>query len=185
MNVIETAIPGLLEIVPAAHVDERGSFVKTFHRERFESLGLRTDFVEEYYTRSRARVLRGLHFQLPPHGHVKLVTCVHGRVLDAVLDLRAGSPTFGRHVLFALSARRPSLVYIPEGLAHGFFVPGSGAVLLYKVTSLHAPAHDAGILWNSAGIPWPDPDPIISDRDRSFPPLDGFVSPFRLAPRHA
>jgi dTDP-4-dehydrorhamnose 3,5-epimerase len=180
MKIQPTSIPGVLEITPFVAHDARGVFVKSFQEERFAAHGLATRFAEEYYTESCRRVLRGLHFQTPPHDHAKVVSCVYGKVLDAVVDLRVGSPTYGRCAVFKLTSDRPSLIYIPPGLAHGFYVRSERAVLLYKVTTGHAKEHDSGILWNSAGIPWPDPEPILSERDRRFAPLAAFSSPFRF-----
>lgn len=98
--------------------------------------------------------------------------------MDVVVDLRQGSPTFGRFQTFFLSAQRANLVYIPQGLAHGFYVLTKSAIVMYKVTTMYAPEFDAGVLWNSVGIPWPDRDPILSERDRAFPSFSEFQSPF-------
>jgi len=174
-------IPGCYEVCPKIFTDERGLFVKTFHHDLFAAHGLETRFAEEYYSFSRQRVLRGLHFQLPPRDHVKLVYCVAGEVLDAVVDLRVGSPTYGTHETIVLSARKANMLYIPAGVAHGFYVTGESALMMYKVTTVHSPEHDAGILWDSVGIPWPDAHPVVSGRDSGFVPFAAFVSPFRYA----
>jgi dTDP-4-dehydrorhamnose 3,5-epimerase len=179
---IPTAISGCYELRPAVAADARGTFVKTFQREWFEQQGLRTDWAEQYYSVSRKGVLRGLHFQMPPHEHAKLVFCTAGEVLDAVVDLRVGSPTFGHHVCIALSAERGNMVYLDAGLAHGFYTISESVTLLYNVTSEYAATHDTGIRWDSAGIPWPDGAPQVSDRDRKFLPLAEFASPFRYGP---
>jgi dTDP-4-dehydrorhamnose 3,5-epimerase len=171
-------LPGCHEILPTVARDRRGSFVKTFHREAFAAAGLAHDFAEEYYSVSRQGVLRGLHFQVPPRDHAKLVYCVAGSVLDALLDLRRGSPTYGEHRLVTLSSRRRNLVYVAPGLAHGFYVTSRSATLVYKTTTVHAPDCDRGVRWDSAGIPWPDREPVLSDRDRGFPALADFDSPF-------
>jgi dTDP-4-dehydrorhamnose 3,5-epimerase len=173
------SLSGCFELFPAVHRDARGLFVKTFHEQTYAAAGLATRFVEEYYSVSKRRVLRGLHFQVPPHGHEKLVYCTQGDVLDVVVDLRVGSPTFSRHQTFRLGARRRNILYIPVGLAHGFYVLSASATLVYKTTRVHSEDHDRGVRWDSAGIPWSDPDPIVSDRDRSLPPLAEFQSPFR------
>jgi dTDP-4-dehydrorhamnose 3,5-epimerase len=175
-----TEIPGCFEIGTAVLRDHRGIFVKTFHQDLFAQHGLETRFAEEYYSYSGPGVLRGLHFQLPPHEHVKLVYCVQGEVLDVVVDLRVGSPTFGKHHCVTLSSEKANMLYIPAGLAHGFYVNSPHALMMYKVTSVYSPAHDAGVHWNSAGIPWHDPNPVISDRDNAFAPLTAFQSPFRF-----
>ncbi|KIE43356.1 dTDP-4-dehydrorhamnose 3,5-epimerase [Geobacter anodireducens] len=183
MDFRETDIPGCVEITPRILRDERGTFVKTFHREMFAMQGLNTAWAEEYYSVSHRGVLRGLHFQLPPHDHDKLVYCTRGSVLDAALDLRRGSPTYGGHVLLELSATAGNMLYLPRGLAHGFYVQSESATLVYKVTSVYAPQHDAGILWNSAGIPWPDNAPTLSPRDAGFGSFNGFASPFEYQDR--
>lgn len=157
----------------------RGRFVKVFHKQTFAEKGLETHFAEEYYSISHKNVIRGLHFQLPPMDHVKMVYCVQGEVLDVVLDLRVGSPTYGEHVLFELSAAKANSIYIPKGMAHGFCAVSELAILVYKVGTIYSPNHDAGVLWNSAGIAWPTKQPILSARDQSFPTLDKFISPFR------
>lgn len=182
MKIEQTTIPGCLEILPQVLRDKRGSFVKTFHRDFFAEHGLATRFAEKYYSVSGRGVLRGLHFQVPPHAHAKLVHCISGEVLDAVLDLRVGSPTYGKWATFKLCAEKASMIYIPAGLAHGFYVTGDNAIMVYMATTVHSPAHDTGILWNSAGIPWPDDNPVISERDGNFVKLTDFTSPFCYAP---
>lgn len=176
MKIEPTIIPGCFEIIPSVFIDDRGRFVKTFHRGLFAEKGLEVEWFEEYFSTSRQRVLRGLHFQLPPHDHVKLVYCASGEVLDIVLDLRAGSPTFGAHAMFRLDSEAAHMVYIPQGCAHGFYTLTDQATMMYKVSTLYAPNHDAGLLWNSAGIPWPDPAPIISVRDKTFPTFAEFTT---------
>lgn len=175
-------IPGCYEISPKVIGDKRGRFVKIFHRDLFAEHGLSLDLAEEYYSESVRGVLRGLHFQTPPMDHVKLVYCIVGEAFDAVVDLRAGSPTYGQFATFHLTAQRGNAVYAPPGLAHGFCVTSEQAVLVYKVSSVHAPLHDAGILWNSAGIPWPAEQPIISERDLTFPTLKQYQTPFVYHP---
>ncbi len=185
MEAKPTKLPGCFELWPQIREDQRGRFVKTFHRDVFDQHGLETHFAEEYYSVSRKSVLRGLHFQVPPMEHVKMVYCVRGVVFDAVVDLRIGSPTYGQHAAFRLSADNGNIIYIPPGLAHGFYVLDDLAVMLYKVSSVHAPDHDTGILWNSLDIPWPDPSPNISERDQQFPSLADFTSPFRFKSENA
>jgi len=178
MIITETNIPGCYEIRPKILTDHRGRFIKTFQENLFRNGGLPDRFAEEFHSESRRGVVRGLHFQLPPMAQAKVVYCVSGEVLDAVVDLRVGSPTFGRFATFTLSDRDGTILYIPEGLAHGFCVLSDSAILMYKVTAGYTPSLDAGILWNSAGIPWPVSDPVLSDRDRAFPRLSEFKSPF-------
>lgn len=181
MRITSIEIPGCFEIQPEVFRDRRGTFVKVLQEEVFQRHGLVTQFAEEYYSSSRKGVLRGLHFQLPPHDHVKLAYCVSGRVFDAIVDLRRGSPTYGRHITLELSAEKANLLYLPSGIAHGFCVLSASAVVIYRVTTVYAPDYDAGILWNSVGIPWPVERPILSERDRGFPRFEDFHSPFVFA----
>jgi len=181
MEIVRTSIPGCLQLLLPVHEDERGLFVKTYQEEGFRNHGLVTEFAEEYYTVSRQHVLRGLHFQLPPQDHIKLVHCAEGMVLDAVLDLRIGSPTYGHHALVELTSKKANLLYIPRGVAHGFLAMSEHAVMLYKVTTSYSPQHDTGIHWNSAGIPWPVKEPIVSSRDKGFAHLRDFRSPFTFS----
>lgn len=177
-SISATNIPGCLEIRPVIHEDTRGRFVKVFQCEAFAAKGLCTDFREEFYSVSLRGVIRGLHFQSPPADHDKLVYCVDGIVQDVVLDLRKGSPTYGRHTLVQISAQEGNMIYIPRGLAHGFCVLSKVATLVYKTSTTHSPEHDGGVLWNSAGVPWAESNPIVSDRDRMHPALTTFQSPF-------
>lgn len=154
--------------------------MKTFHADFFAEQGLATEFREQYYSVSKAGVLRGLHFQTPPADHAKLVFCTAGAVLDVALDLRLGSPAFGRHLALALSAENATQAYIPPGCAHGFCVTQAPATLVYATTTEYVPAFDAGVLWNSAGIDWPIETPTLSERDAGFPSLADFASPFRF-----
>ena len=176
--ITETAIPGLHAIRFALRGDARGSFVKTFHAGRFAEAGLPTDFREMYYSVSTRDVLRGFHFQVPPAQHAKLVTCAEGRVLDVVVDLRRASPTFGQTVARELDGTDPSGFVIPAGCGHAFLTLSQQAMLVYCVTSVHAPEHDRGIAFDSVGFDWPVANPILSDRDRAFPSLTELETPF-------
>lgn len=173
------AVPGCFRLLPFRQGDERGWFLKTFHEPSFQALGLETAWKESFVTRSAKGVLRGLHFQSPPHQHAKLVTCLSGRVLDVVLDLRAASPAFGRCDAVELCGDRGEAVYVAPGCAHGFLALEDDTLLQYQVSSPHAPDHDHGILWSSIPFTWPVADPMLSDRDRAFPPLAGFATPFQ------
>ncbi|MBA3888910.1 MAG: dTDP-4-dehydrorhamnose 3,5-epimerase family protein [Gemmatimonadaceae bacterium] len=174
------AIPGAWEVRPRRFEDARGSFVKVFVRSAFDDCGLETDFDEQYHSVSVRGVLRGLHFQVPPVDHAKLVYCAHGSVLDAVVDLRIGSPTYRQAATVQLRADVGNALYVPRGLAHGFLVTSESALMVYNVTSEHAPAADTGIRWDSAGIAWPERAPTVSPRDTAFERLSDFVSPFRF-----
>jgi dTDP-4-dehydrorhamnose 3,5-epimerase len=176
-----TSLPGCVLLRPPVREDERGRFVKYFHAGAFTGAGLATEFREDYYSVSQQGVLRGLHFQLPPHAHDKLVVCLAGEVLDVALDLRRGSPTYGRHFATTLSGEESLALFMPAGMAHGFYVTRGPATLLYKVGTVYEPSADSGILWSSAGIDWPDPEPLLSARDRGFPTLAELESPFTFA----
>jgi dTDP-4-dehydrorhamnose 3,5-epimerase len=178
MEIRPATIPGCYEIITPIFSDERGSLVKTFNSEAFAEYGFGTEWHEEYYSISKQRVLRGLHFQLPPHDHKKLVYCTAGTVLDVVVDLRIGSPAYGEHALFTLSGEKANMIYIPRGMAHGFYVLSDVATMLYKVSSVYAPEYDSGIHWASVGMKWPDASPVLSIRDSHFSDLKEFESPF-------
>jgi dTDP-4-dehydrorhamnose 3,5-epimerase len=174
----ETALPGVYALKLPRFTDQRGSFVKLVHEDMFKAAGLRVDFAEQFVTVSKSNVVRGMHFQLPPHDHVKLVSCVYGRILDVVLDLRRGLPSFGHCISLSLDADAGSAVYIPPGCAHGFLAQSPEAVTHYNVTSMHVPAYDAGVHWRSIGFEWPVDDPVISARDQALPAFASFNSPF-------
>ena len=173
-----TQLIDCFELQSNAFEDARGRFVKVFHTQEFAVHGLETNFAEEYYSVSNKNVIRGLHFQMPPMDHVKVVYCVLGVVFDVVVDLRVGSPTYGQSAVFELSAAKANSIYIPKGMAHGFCSLCDNSVLVYKVSTVYAPAKDAGILWNSVGVVWPTTKEILSARDKTFVPLDNFVSMF-------
>jgi dTDP-4-dehydrorhamnose 3,5-epimerase len=181
LGATELDLPGCLELRPPVHSDDRGRLVKPFNREWFARLGLATDFAEDYYSISRRGVLRGLHLQLPPMEHDKLVYCSRGRIWDVLLDLRRGSPTFAHHIALELSAEVANMCYVAAGVAHGFCVLSDEACVHYLVSSTHSPEHDAGVRWDSAGIDWPVADAIVSLRDGALPPLAEFASPFHFA----
>lgn len=178
----DTGIPGLRRLVCRSFRDERGVFVKTFHRGIFEEAGLEHAIAEEFYSATARGVVRGMHFQVPPHDHTKLVYCAAGRVMDVVVDLRRGSPTYGRWHAEELSAAIPAALFIPQGLAHGFQSLEDGSLLFYSVSTVHHPESDRGIRWDSFGFTWPEPVTGVSDRDRGHPALAGWESPFGYRP---
>lgn len=183
MEVITTPIDGLLILKPRVFTDPRGYFFESFSRRELEAAtGLTLDFVQDNESSSTRGVIRGLHFQLPPHAQTKLVRCTVGSVLDVALDLRKGSPTYGRHVAVELSAENRLQLLIPRGFAHGFAVTSDVAVCQYKCDNYYAPQADGGIsiLDPSLGIDWGiDPSrAILSDKDRRHPLLRDFASPF-------
>lgn len=176
----ESRLPGCFALEFPNFRDHRGLFVKSFQRSAFEQRGLECDFRETFYTESGENVLRGMHFQVPPADHAKLVYCISGAIYDVALDLRVGSPTFGEYESFELSAAYNNAIYLPRGIAHGFFARQTPSVVVYHVTSEHSPAHDLGVRWNSFGEKWPLSAPIISVRDEGLIPFEQFESPFRF-----
>jgi dTDP-4-dehydrorhamnose 3,5-epimerase len=178
----ECRLPGCFLVEFPNFRDHRGLFVKPFQSSAFDERGLECNFTESFYTESGENVLRGMHFQVPPADHAKLVYCMSGSIWDVALDLRIGSPTFGEHEAYDLSGEYNNAAYLPRGIAHGFFVRSAPAVVVYHVTSEHTPAHDKGIRWDSFGAKWPQSAPVISLRDESLIPFAQFESPFRFAP---
>ena len=174
----KTDLAGCFELQPRIFKDDRGSLVKTFHEDTFISLGLETNFTEEYYSVSKKSVLWGLHFQLPPNDHIKCVTCISGKIYDVVVDLRKDSPTYRQHYSVILDANIGNMLYIPTGFAHGFYVLSNEAIFLNRTTVVFKPESDTGIKWDSCGIEWPNMNPILSEKDESMISLDKFNSPF-------
>ncbi|NLD72317.1 MAG: dTDP-4-dehydrorhamnose 3,5-epimerase, partial [Chloroflexi bacterium] len=146
--------------------------LESYNQQRYAEHGIDVAFVQDNHSRSARGTLRGLHYQAPP-GQAKLVRVVAGEVFDVAVDIRRGSPTYGRWVGVTLSAENHRQLYVPTGFAHGFCVVSESADFLYKVTSYYAPAEERGIAWDdpALGIEWPVQDPILSDRDRHHPPL--------------
>jgi dTDP-4-dehydrorhamnose 3,5-epimerase len=178
MLVKSTSIPDCYEILPDILKDKRGSFVKTFSTDLPDLELLDINFVEQYYSVSNKGVLRGMHFQIPPKSSAKLICVISGHIIDAVVDLRIGSPSYGKYQMFELKAETGKMLYIPSGLAHGFYVKSQKAIVLYNVTQTYSPDHDYGIHWDSIGIPWPTNNPVVSARDSGFARLSSFTSPF-------
>lgn len=169
MNVIDTTIPDVKIIEPTVFGDERGFFFESFNQQHFnEAIGREVTFVQDNHSKSRKGVLRGLHYQRPPHAQGKLVRCTVGEVFDVAVDIRKGSPTFGQWVGITLSADNKRQLWIPEGFAHGFVTLSETAELLYKATDYYAPQADACIRWNDPdiAISWPRPcTPTLSAKD--------------------
>jgi dTDP-4-dehydrorhamnose 3,5-epimerase len=178
-SVFEPApLRGVILFRPAVFRDARGVFVKTFHGPDFDAAGIAFEAREEFHSISTAGVIRGMHFQLPPKATEKRVSCLSGRVLDVLVDLRRGEPTFGRAWSVELSAGSPAVLHIPAGVAHGFLSLEDGSLVHYSCSVPHSAAHDHGIRWDSFGFRWGRADPILSVRDRAFPTLADFESPF-------
>jgi len=182
MNIIESAIPDVLILEPKVFGDERGYFLETYRQDVIESRIGKVGFVQDNESKSSYGVLRGLHYQKPPFTQSKLVRAVSGSVLDIAVDLRKGSPWFGKYVGVELSAERKNMLWIPKGFAHGFVVLSTEAVFAYKCDNYYAPDHDAGVLWNDRelAIDWqiPESDIRVSDKDAKqqlFAEVDCFV----------
>lgn len=177
MEVIKTEIEGVVIIEPKIFGDERGYFFESFNAAEFaRKVGVNTVFVQDNESKSKYGVLRGLHFQKGEFAQSKLVRVVEGRVIDVAVDIRRGSPTFGRHVAVELSKENKRQLFIPRGFAHGFAVLSEEAIFQYKCDNLYAPDHEGAIAWNDPkiGIDWqirPE-DAILSEKDRKHPTLD-------------
>ncbi len=174
----KVTIPGVLHFTLNKRIDERGFFTKTFSKQLIEEAGLSVEICEQFYSLSRRDVIRGMHCQLPPHEHVKLVHCVFGRVQDVLVDLRKGSG-YGRVYETILSGDEPSLIVVPVGVAHGFLALEENTMLLYSTTSVHCPASDSGVRWDTCGVDWKTRGPVsVSSRDRGLAHIEDFSTPF-------
>lgn len=165
------------------HGDDRGWFSETWSRARFSTAGIECDFVQDNHSRSEAAgVVRGLHFQRPPYAQAKLVRCVRGAILDVVVDLRAGSPTFGMHHAVKLSAESGDQLFVPPCFAHGFVTLQPETEVIYKVSAPYAPSHEAGLAWDDPdlNIGWPvaADEAVLTDRDLRWPRLRDLETPF-------
>ena len=176
MRIERTELPEVLVIEPRLFRDDRGFFYESFNVDvfaRHADMGLPTSFLQDNHSRSTERALRGLHYQLNrPQG--KLVTCVRGEIFDVAVDIRVGSPTFGRWMGLTLNGDAPRYMWIPAGFAHGFCTLSPVADVIYKCTDLYVAEDDRGVLWSdpSIGISWPVPDPILSPKDQRYAGLD-------------
>lgn len=166
MNVDTTPLPGVLLVTPRVFGDARGFFLETFSADKYAERGISGPFVQDNWSRSAKNILRGLHFQ-HPHGQGKLVSCTRGAVFDVAVDVRLGSPHFGKWFGVELSEENKKQLWIPPGFAHGFCVLSDVADFVYKCTALYAPAHERSVLWNDPdiGIDWPVKEPLLSSKD--------------------
>jgi dTDP-4-dehydrorhamnose 3,5-epimerase len=180
VEVRATAVDGCCELRLEPAEDRRGDFVKLFHASTFADHGLPFAVREIFWSRSHTGVVRGMHFQAPPSDVAKLVCCLEGAVLDVVVDLRAGSPTYQQHASVTLSPTEANAMFVPEGCAHGFLVTEGEALVIYAQSGEWDGAREGGVLWSSVDVDWPiAPDQaVVSDRDAGFPSLDGFETPF-------
>lgn len=173
MQIIQTGIEGLVEIIPAVFNDDRGWFFEFYKADSFINNGITYNFVQENQSFSKKGVIRGLHMQLEPHAQAKLVSVISGKVLDVVADLRAGSKTFGKVYYCELDAARHNMLMVPEGFAHGFAAL-EDSIFFYKCSNLYNKESETGVAWNDPQlkIDWRVSNPIISEKDRILPTLD-------------
>ena len=169
-------VQGPLLLTPRVFGDERGFFFESWNQQAFNAAAGDTAFVQDNHSRSSRGVLRGLHYQLPPHPQGKLVRCVLGEIFDVAVDIRRSSPTFGQWAGFTLSAQGRQMAWIPPGFAHGFLVVSESAEVLYKASDFYAPEHERTLIWNDArlGIDWPIPsgqNPLLAPKDCNGLPL--------------
>ncbi|HRY99371.1 MAG TPA: dTDP-4-dehydrorhamnose 3,5-epimerase [Bacteroidales bacterium] len=180
MRIEPTSLPGVLLVHPAVFRDERGHFLEPFNARDFEAAGLPSRFVQDNQSCSKAGVLRGLHLQLPPHAQGKLVRVARGAALDVAVDLRRTSPTFGKWTSVLLSAENNTMLWIPEGFAHGFLSLEDDTVFTYKCTAYYHKAAEASIRWNDPelAIDWGTAEPVLSEKDAMAPFFRDLNSPF-------
>lgn len=169
---IETSLPGVCIVKPRVFRDPRGFFAETYHAEKFKEIGITDTFVQDNHSQSRKGTLRGLHYQLR-HPQAKLCRVVRGVVIDVAVDIRRGSPTFGKAVAVELSAENMHQIYVPVGFAHGFVVASEEAEFLYKCSDSYDAAGEYGVLWSdpALGIDWKISDPVLSEKDSRYPRL--------------
>lgn len=184
MKFINTKIADLIIIEPTVFVDKRGYFFESYNQKKFEEVVSRISFVQDNESKSSKGVLRGLHFQKPPFAQAKLVRCIKGRVIDVAVDIRKGSPTYGRHVSVELSGENKRQLFIPRGFAHGFAVLSNTAVFAYKVDNIYAPKFDSGIKYNDKdlNIDWSlgKNEVKLSAKDDNLSSFKDLDSPFKL-----
>ncbi len=169
LKLIDTAITDVLLIEPEVHSDSRGFFLEIFHHKKYADVGIDQTFIQDNYSHSEHGIIRGLHYQLHrPQG--KLVFVMAGEILDVVVDIRRGSPTFGKWFGTHLSAKNKRQIYIPEGFAHGFCVLSKSADVMYKCTDFYDPEDESGIIWSdeTIAIDWPVKTPVLSDKDSRY-----------------
>ncbi len=172
MERIETSLAGVYELRPLVHRDSRGSFLETYHHAKFSDLGIKNTFLQDNHSISARGTLRGLHYQLQ-HAQAKLCRVIEGEALDVALDIRVGSPHFGRWTSVRLSAKEQNQIYIPAGFAHGFMAITETVQFLYKCSDYYAPSDEYGILWNdpALAIDWAAVTPVLSQKDANNPKL--------------
>ena len=178
MQFTNSSLGGCYVIHNPPFKDERGTFIKSFQGSTFGRYYSNFEPAEIYYSYSHKNVIRGMHFQKPPHDHAKLVTCLTGSVIDVVLDLRHQSPTYGQIDSFHLQGGDGRSVFIPEGFAHGFCTLEDNTLMSYAVSTEHDPNCDSGVHWKSINMTWPIDKPIVSERDSKLESLTSIETPF-------
>lgn len=180
MQRVETSLPGVVLLEAKVHSDQRGFFLESYHRRRFQELGISEEFVQDNHSRSSKNTLRGLHYQLQ-HAQSKLCCVVRGEVLDVAVDIRLGSPNFGKWVSAVLSEENKRQIYVPRGFAHGFLVLSETAEFLYKCSDYYHPEDELGVLWSdpAIAIDWNVSAPLLSKKDGALPRLES-IPPERL-----
>ncbi|PHV71369.1 dTDP-4-dehydrorhamnose 3,5-epimerase [Sporanaerobium hydrogeniformans] len=173
-----TRLPGCKEIICNGFYDNRGISIKYFHKSTFHLLDIKEEFFEDLMVTSKKGVIRGMHFQNPPFGQAKLVYCIKGRIKDVILDIREGSPTYGRYDTIELTEEKRNMLYIPEGFAHGYMALEEDSIIFYKMSNEYNKDYEGGIRWDSFGMNWGNEKFILSERDQSFKKLCQFNSPF-------
>ncbi len=180
MQFIETSIPGLLIVKPQVFADDRGYFFESFSEQKFKGAGINFHFVQDNESKSQKGVLRGLHFQNPPHAQGKLVRVIKGAVLDVAVDIRKGSPTYGKYEMVELTGNNKTLLWIPPGFAHGFVTLEDDTVFFYKCTNSYNKESEGSIRWDDPdlNIQWNITNPILSEKDKVSPLFKDFESQF-------
>jgi dTDP-4-dehydrorhamnose 3,5-epimerase len=181
MEFIETSLKGAYLIKPKIFRDERGFFVETWNEKLFAENGISAKFIQDNHSMSvKKGVLRGLHFQKPPHTQAKLVRVTRGKVFDVIVDIRKDSPTFGKWEGFEISAEDMNMLFVPRGFAHAYCTLEDNTEFLYKVDNFYAPESDSGIIWNdpTLNISWPVEEPTLSEKDAKLQNFKDFISPF-------
>jgi len=164
-------VDGVILIKPGIHYDSRGYFMESYTKKEFANEGIKEEFVQDNHSFSIKNTLRGLHYQIEPFQQSKLIRCISGEIMDVAVDIRRGSKTYGKYVSVILSSENKNMLYIPKGFAHGFLVTSDYAEVIYKVDNYYSRNHERGIIWNdeTIGIRWPVDNPIISEKDGSWP----------------
>ncbi|MBM2575378.1 dTDP-4-dehydrorhamnose 3,5-epimerase [Jannaschia sp. Os4] len=184
MQIEDTALAEVKLLTPRRFGDARGFFAETWNARTMAALGIEAGFVQDNHSMSaQVGTVRGLHFQAPPHAQGKLVRCGRGRLFDVAVDIRRGSPTYGRWTGHELSFENGAMLWIPAGFAHGFATRAPDTEICYKCTDFYAPEADGAVRWDSCGIDWQvEGAPVLSDKDAAAPALSDFDSPFEYAP---